>query len=108
LSREEAHAHYDAILDEYRRDPTLPPFAVVGLRRGEDTALPLAGAGCSDGTGSPTHGTIAFSSRSPHHARAEAGYAACNRARRLELRKPSGATKQVPLTLTTATLDVIA
>ena len=110
LSPEEARAHYRAILDEYRRDPTMSPAGVVGLRRGEDTALRLArpGAGGSDGVDSPADGTIAFSSRSPHEARAGAGYSARNRDRRLDLRKPSGKTKQVPLTLTTVALDMIA
>jgi phosphatidylserine/phosphatidylglycerophosphate/cardiolipin synthase-like enzyme len=105
LSPEEAHAHYEAVMDEYRRDPALPPRAVVGLTRGADSSLDVtdaAGGAFRDGR------TIAFSSRSPHQARAEAGYAPGNRARRLELRKPGGATKHVPLTLTNVALDVIA
>jgi phosphatidylserine/phosphatidylglycerophosphate/cardiolipin synthase-like enzyme len=105
LSPDEAHAHYEAVLAEYRRDPSLSPDAVVGLARGADSPLALAGAVAGDFRDGRT---LAFSSRSPHQARAEAGYAPANRARRLELRKPGGATKHVPLTLTNVALDVIA
>ena len=51
--------------------------------------------------------SIAFSSRSPGDVAAGNGYAAVNRLRRLDLRKPGGSVKSVPLTLTTLALDTI-
>ena len=105
LSPEEAHAHYEAVLDEYRRNPGLAPGAVIGLARGADSPLALAAAGAGS---FPAGGVRRLQLALATPGRAEAGYAPQNRARRLELRKPGGATEQVPLTLTNVALDVIA
>lgn len=103
LRPDEVTARYQSILDEYRRDPSRPPEAIVGLERGDQVA-PLA-MGLAPGRAADT--IVAFSSRSPHDPAAGAGYAEANRARRLDLHKPAGAVKSVPLTLTTLALDTI-
>lgn len=116
LSPDEAREHHRRIVDEYRRHPTTPSAAIVGLGRGQDTPLRLLPPpehnsrvlGTAAASGGGGDATMAFSSRSPHQSRGEAGYSPLNRARRFELRKPSGRTKRVPLTLTTLALDVIA
>lgn len=109
LSPEEVRAYYNAILEEYRRDPSCNPTEIVGVGRGVDASMALMQtAPRVSAMAEPGHALIAFSSRSPHQTEAEAGYSADNRARRFALRKPSGKTKQVPLTLTTLALDTIA
>ena len=62
----------------------------------------------ADDSVGPPHAQIAFSSRTPEQAEATAGYAEANRLRRFEMCKPSGKTKQVPVTLSTLALDTIA
>ncbi|MGW4371764.1 phospholipase D-like domain-containing protein [Nocardia takedensis] len=108
LSPYEVGVHYQAILNEYRCDPRRMPTDIIGIGRGSDCPLRiLTDDDCSppaDGPISP----IAFSSRSPHQSEAAAGYAEENRVRRFDLRKPSGKSKSVPLTLSTLALDTIA
>ena len=105
LSPDEARIHYRTILAEYRNDPTMPAPSIVGIGAGRDHPLHAMAADRLEGGDGPV---IAFSSRSPHQTAAESGYAAVNRDRRLELGKPGGTTKCVPLTLSTLALDVIA
>ena len=119
LSPAEAAEHHAAVLEEYRAHPTRPPDEIVGIGAGAGTALPgvrqdgAAVIGASDPNTVPTSASvagavsIAFSSRSPGDVAAGNGYAAVNRLRRLDLRKPGGSVKSVPLTLTTLALDTI-
>jgi phosphatidylserine/phosphatidylglycerophosphate/cardiolipin synthase-like enzyme len=121
LSPEEAHLHYQAILDAYRRDPTISPAAVVGLARGRGEPLQILdpecyppeheGANmdnCDEQIGSDVpRVSVAFSSRRPDQDSGQCGYAEPNRTQRFLLRKPSAKSKRVPLTLTTLALDTI-
>jgi hypothetical protein len=109
LSPPEAAAHHAAVLAEYRADPSLPAAAIVGIGTGQGAALPWASSD-PGGEGEPDDDSvaIAFSSRSPSDAMGGKGYAPGNRSRRLDLHKPGGAIKSVPLTLTTLALDTIA
>ena len=118
LSPEEVRTQYLAIVEQYRSQPLCPP-ADIAVGRGRDVTLttmapaaaplapPVAPLGRAAIEGEVGGAVIAFSSRSPEQTRAEAGYAAHNRARRFELRKPSGKPKRVPVTLTTVALDTI-
>jgi hypothetical protein len=108
LSPSEAAAHHAAVLAEYRADPSRPAAAIVGIGAGDGAALPGALPDPHPKT-DPDDGsvTIAFSSRSPSDVLAGNGYATDNRSRRLDLHKPGGAIKSVPLTLTTLALDTI-
>jgi len=105
LSPDEARIHYQKILAEYRNDPTTPAQSILGIGSGADDPLHAMAADRLEDAGGPV---IAFSSRSPLQTAAESGYAPANRERRLELAKPGGTTKCVPLTLSTLALDVIA
>lgn len=114
MSPEEAQLHYRAIVDAYRRDPTLSPTSVVGLVHGEGEPLQIlhpecypSEQGCEQQPPDQPQVSIAFSSRSPHEHSGHCGYAERNRSQRLLLRKPSGNSKRVPLTLTTLALDMI-
>ena len=105
LSPGEARMHYQEVLAEYRNDPATPATSILGIGAGRDDTLDAMAADRLEGGDGPV---IAFSSRSPHQTAAESGYAAANRDRRLQLGKPGGTTKGVPLTLSTLALDVIA
>lgn len=117
LSPTEAATHHAAVLAEYRAHPTRPPAEIVGIGSGDGASHPSAEAAPDLGQavtaaqlGGPTpvlQQSIAFSSRSPGDAVAGNGYAAVNRLRRINLRKPGGSMKSVPLTLTTLALDTI-
>lgn len=111
LSSDQVRAHYDAILSEYRDHPGRAAVDVVGAAHCAGAPLDaLHEAGLEamgDADGAP-HMQIAFSSRLPEQAEAAAGYAEANRAKRFEMFKPSGKTKQVPVTLSTLALDAIA
>jgi phosphatidylserine/phosphatidylglycerophosphate/cardiolipin synthase-like enzyme len=121
LSPDEADRHQQAIIAAYRRDPSLLPEAVVGLGRGSGAALRILDPQCNPSrtAGLPTEASdqpseagssqvlVAFSSRRSDQDAGEIGYADDNRAQRFLLRKPSGRTKRVPLTLTTLALDTI-
>jgi len=121
LSPEEADLHYQAIVDEYRRDPNVPPAAVKGLVRGQGDPLQILdpelgrtecerahAEDCSEPhrSGIPEI-AIAFSSRRPDEDAGQRGYAEGNRTQRFLLRKPSARVKRVPLTLTNLALDTI-
>lgn len=105
LSPHEVTARYHTILEGYRRDPARRPGDTSGLEPGDDVPPPVMRARPDSGAG---QAVIAFSSRSPFEGEAGAGYCQANRRRRLDLHKPSGAVKRVPLTLTTLALDTIA
>jgi phosphatidylserine/phosphatidylglycerophosphate/cardiolipin synthase-like enzyme len=109
LSPDEVRAHYAAVLKEYQQDSARDAAAVVGVACGSGAALEVLRDGdAPDGaTGSP-YAQIAFSSRAPEQAEAAAGYAEANRRNRFQMCKPSGKTKQVPVTLSTLALDTIA
>ena len=104
LSPPEAVAHHAAVLDEYRRHPARPANEVVGLGPGVGASGPPPVSCANPAADDPV---VAFSSRSPGDVTAANGFAAENRARRLDLHKPGGAVKSVPLTLTTLALDTI-
>ena len=106
LAPDEAQAHYDAILEEFRADPTLTPAAIVGLAEGQ--VEPLAALDRASMPPSREGGAvaIAFSSRGPD-AVARRGAAAANCAQRFVLRTAFGALKSMPLTLTYLALDTI-
>jgi len=114
LSGEEARAHYLKILGEFRDNPTMSPMAVTGIAAGRDVVLGvLRGTDESEATSShaaSSAGTlhIAFSSRGSVNAGHMRGYSAHNANRRFALHKSSGKVKDVPLTLSTLALDVIA
>ena len=126
LSPGEAHRHYQAILGEYQRDPTLLPAAVTGLSGdpdepddGEATRLPLpclAGGPPADPAGAVPVGSaadasvrrvaIAFNARQTA-GRSRRGHADANHAQRLQPSRPMVRAKIVPLTITNLALDVI-
>ena len=111
LSPAEAAEHHAAVLAEYRTHPTRSAAEISGIGSGAGApplkaAAPLA-AGAPAMPAGDGAASIAFSSRSPFDATARNGYAAMNRSRRLDLHKPGGAIKSVPLTLTTLALDTI-
>jgi phosphatidylserine/phosphatidylglycerophosphate/cardiolipin synthase-like enzyme len=114
LSGEEARAHYLKILDEFRNNPTMSSMAVTGISAGRDVVLGvLRSTGESDANQSvsvsPEHTLhIAFSSRGSFSAGGTRGHSPHNANRRFALHKPSGKVKDVPLTLSTLALDVIA
>lgn len=109
LSPGEVRTHHAAILAEYRTDSARSAAHVVGLTRGAGAPLAvLREAEPTGGSDGSPHLQIAFSSRLPDQARAAAGYAEANRLKRFEMYKPGGTTKQVPVTLSTLALDIIA
>ena len=121
LSPREAHQHYQAIVDEYRRDAKKESSEIVGLSLGAGEMLTTMARECypplSDDaeenvlSASPSDAiprvATAFSSRRPDEDHGQSGYADLNRLRRFFIHKPSGRTKRVPLTLTTLALDTI-
>lgn len=117
LSLEEAHRHYQTILDTYRREPATPPRDVAGLAEGagepllalghEYLALEKSILGREYGTGQKnTDVTIAFSSR-PFGPRNQAGCAPANQKQRMILRTPTGRMRLVPVTIANLALDAI-
>jgi phosphatidylserine/phosphatidylglycerophosphate/cardiolipin synthase-like enzyme len=121
LSPSEAELHYQAILDAYRRDPSLHPAQIAGLGQGQGDMLktlepglyPPAGAGTGAEhaitISSPDARTaIAFSARARQGGRREGGHAEHNRAQRLCVRRKSGRVALAPLTITALALDVIS
>lgn len=114
LSGEEARAHYLKILEEFRNNPAIPAMAVTGIPAGRDVVLGvLRSSGESELDPSvcvSPGGTllIAFSSRASFSVGDARGYSSHNANRRFALRKLSGKVKDVPLTLSTLALDVIA
>ena len=112
LSPDEVRTHYAAVLSEYQRDSACAAADVVGLASGAGASLEVLrdveGAGEADYSAGPPYAQIAFSSRTPEQAEGAAGYAEANRRSRFEMCKPSGKSKQVPVTLSTLALDTIA
>lgn len=121
LSPSEAVAHHQAILAQYRADPSLSPDAVVGSAPGRDDPLsilvpappqpaqpPADGSTDDKSTDDPPPLVIAFSSRAPHEAGGGRGYAGANAGRRFLLQKPGGSRARAPLGITTAALDLLA
>jgi phosphatidylserine/phosphatidylglycerophosphate/cardiolipin synthase-like enzyme len=114
LSGEEARAHYLRILAEFRNNPTMSAMAVTGIAAGVDVVLGvLRGAGDCDAQQSVSAAPastvhIAFSSRASFGPGRTRGYSPHNANRRFPLHKSSGKIKDVPLTLSTLALDVIA
>jgi phosphatidylserine/phosphatidylglycerophosphate/cardiolipin synthase-like enzyme len=101
----EVSFRYPGIVEELPPDPGRQPGDTTGLGPGEDVPPAVMDTSAEPGAG---HAVIAFSSRSPHERQAGAGYCETNRSRRLDLHKPSGKVKSVPLNLTTLALDTIA
>lgn len=109
LSPDEVRTHYAAILAEYRKDSARAAADVVGVTCGAGAPLDvLRETEHTGGSAGLSHLQIAFSSRLPEQAEAAGGYAEANRLKRFEMYKPSGKTKQVPVTLSTLALDTIA
>ncbi len=119
LSPQEAHLHYQAILDTYRQDPAISPGKVAGLAKGAGDPLwtlerqcnPLEDAKASIGVEAAACANakvvIAFSSRPSGGARRQAGGALSNREQRMILRTPAGRLRLVPVTITNLALDTI-
>jgi phosphatidylserine/phosphatidylglycerophosphate/cardiolipin synthase-like enzyme len=121
LSPQEAHLHYRAIIDQYRRQPTIPPAALVGLAQGREERLQILDpegcpseyeSVCTDYRDDPLRFAnprvaIAFNSRRPEDASSQCGHAKSNRTQRFFLCTPSTKRKYVPLTLTNLALDTI-
>jgi phosphatidylserine/phosphatidylglycerophosphate/cardiolipin synthase-like enzyme len=106
LAPDEAQAHYDAMLEEFRADPTLAPSAVVGLAEGRGEPLAALDRAFLPSSREAGVVAIAFSSRGPDPA-ARRGAAAANRAQRFVLRTAFGTAKPMPLSLTHLALDTI-
>jgi hypothetical protein len=121
LSPTEAHKHYRTILEEYRRDPTIPPAAILGLKQVLGDVLQALDPDCYPsmcGTmslacdpppfpGDPSV-AIAFNARPPQKSRGWGGHAERNRKQSLFLRKGPRKIRRVPLTITSLALDTIA
>ena len=116
VSPQEAHRHYRAILETYRRDPATSPRQVVGLAEGAGEPLQALAHGCEtlqtmgpEGGTSPKNAevTIAFSSRPSGRLRGQAGCAAGNRKQRMTLSTPAGRLRLVPVTIANLALDTI-
>ena len=109
LSPDEVRTHYAAILSEYQKDSACAAADVVGVACGAGAPLDvLRHVENADDSAGPPYAQIAFSARTPEQAEATAGYAEANRRNRFEMCKPSGKSKQVPVTLSTLALDTIA
>jgi len=106
LSPAEAVAHHAAVLAEFQTRPDLSPADARGIGIGAGAVLP-AGRPAEVAVTADVGAEIAFSSRSPGDTTAANGYAGENRIRRLDLRKPGGTVKSVPMTLTSLALDTI-
>ena len=103
LSVGEARAHYQAILESYRRDPTMAPSRVAGIGGG-------LGEPIEELDGDPlevANAEIAFSSRPRGDSRREAGFASKNRERRMVLCSAGGRRRLVPVSITNLALDAI-
>ena len=116
LSPQEAHLHYRAIIDEYRRNPAISPAEVVGFAQGEgeqlnvlecDGGTPATEGGSRSRPADTPHIEIAFHSRLPTEPRGARGHAVSNRTRRFLLYTPSTSRKPAPLTMTNLALDTI-
>jgi len=103
LSVAEARAHYQAILNCYRRDPTIAPWKVMGIDGGCGEPIDeLAGNSVE-----ASNAEIAFSSRPTGDSRREAGFASKNRERRMMLCSSGGRRRLVPVSITNLVLDAI-
>jgi phosphatidylserine/phosphatidylglycerophosphate/cardiolipin synthase-like enzyme len=121
FSPDEAHLHYRAILDQYRREPHISPASIRGLSCGSGASLRILSPDCYPtefkGISStmldrlesemPSRIAIAFSARGVENGRAQCGYARSNRDQRFFRFSPSSAPKRVPLTITNLALDMI-
>ncbi|MGD0720175.1 MAG: phospholipase D-like domain-containing protein [Roseiarcus sp.] len=121
LSAEEAGRHYQAIVDAYRRDPSIAPVAIQGVTGAGAAPLRILDpeefptgleSECMESPDEPPRPgrprvEIAFSARGPEETKGRRGYADCNRAQRFLLRTASGKAKRVPLTITNLALDTI-
>jgi hypothetical protein len=118
LSVHEAHLHYQAILEEYRRDPTVLPGAICGLGQGagahlqaldpeywppphENHTMP------ADNPSAQAKSAIAFGWRGLEKGQGQGGHAEENRSQRLLIRSPLGRVKRVRLTITNLALETI-
>lgn len=113
LSGDEARGHYLQILTEFQNNPTMSPRAVTGISAGRDVVwgVPRSGESAANQPVPASREStlyIAFSSRCVANADEARGYSPHNANRRFALHKPSGKVKDVPLTLSTLALDVIA
>jgi phosphatidylserine/phosphatidylglycerophosphate/cardiolipin synthase-like enzyme len=119
LSPAEAQLHYQAIREEYRRDPRILPAAICGLARGAGDQLEALDPECHpsacqrrviatpNSAASSVHAAIAFSFRGRDEGHSQNGCAEQNRDRYLFIRTPSGRTKRAPLTMTNLALQTI-
>jgi phosphatidylserine/phosphatidylglycerophosphate/cardiolipin synthase-like enzyme len=119
LAPEEADFHYKAILGEFRHDATVLPRDIVGWPHGKGERLRTLNPSWYPSSESETDSFnsqespatiqkyVAFSARRPDETMAQRGYAELNRTQHFSLRKPSGRTKHVPLTITNLALDTI-
>jgi phosphatidylserine/phosphatidylglycerophosphate/cardiolipin synthase-like enzyme len=120
VSPNDAHLHYQAILDTYQREPTIPPSEIAGLAEGASEPLqvlhheyspiekmkaPVGQEGITDITNGNV--TIAFSSRPSAGSGHQAGCADVNREQRMTLRTPTGRLRLVPVTITNLVMDTI-
>jgi phosphatidylserine/phosphatidylglycerophosphate/cardiolipin synthase-like enzyme len=120
LSPHEAHLHYQAILEEYRRNSAIAPAAICGLIQGAGEDLQALDPGCQPlehesqsllmddpSSSADPMVAIAFSCRGLDKGRGQGGYAERNRQQYLFIRTTSGRTRRVPLTITNLALETI-
>jgi phosphatidylserine/phosphatidylglycerophosphate/cardiolipin synthase-like enzyme len=120
VSPDEAHLHYRAILETYRRDPAISPGQVLGLKQGAGEPLQALEHECEPleqmkpismregATGVKNADiAIAFSSRPSGGSRRQAGSARSNQEQRMTLCTPAGRLRLVPVTITNLALDTI-
>jgi hypothetical protein len=120
LSVQEAHLHYQAILEQYARNPAISPAEISGLKRGAGERLQKLDPKCwppqdecqstsahALATSDETKAAIAFGWRGFEKGHGQGGNAERNRSQRLILRSPLGKLRFVPLTITTLALATI-
>jgi phosphatidylserine/phosphatidylglycerophosphate/cardiolipin synthase-like enzyme len=108
LSPSEAMLHYRAIREAYRRDPSAAPGDVAGWREGEGEPLQALDPDCLLApAATDSRVAIAFSAHDRQAGRYVGGHAEANRRQRLFLRKASGLTRSVPLTITNLALETV-
>ncbi len=110
LSPQEAHLHYQSVLEEFRHNPAASPAEIRGLEQGAGTHLKVLDAEFYPAQGSPDSGdaVIAFSCRGMEKTAGLGGCAEQNRSQRMILRSSLNRLRHVPLTMTNLALGTIA
>ena len=103
LSGGEARAHYQAILDCYRRGPEIAPSKVAGFNGGLGEQIEELAADSMEAA----NAEIAFSSRQRGGARREAGFAPRNRERRMVVCSAAGTKRLAPVSIMNLALNAI-